>query len=114
MHVGSFTNDFITFAQRDLQRMPKYNATGCSQTLLSNRLSWFFNLRGTSLTLDTACSSGLVALDLACRELWSGCADMVSSHTCLRLMWPLLPLHDFSDIIGHHLTLLRLSQPAQA
>ncbi|PSN66572.1 reducing type I polyketide synthase [Corynespora cassiicola Philippines] len=72
VHVGSFCTDYLTFVLRDEQRIPTYNATGCSQTLLSNRISWAFDLRGASLTLDTACSSGLVALDLACRELWSG------------------------------------------
>jgi acyl transferase domain-containing protein len=85
VHVGSFSNDFMTFTQRDIERIPKYNATGCSQSLLSNRISWFFNIRGTSLTVDTACSSSLVALDLACRELWSGQASMVRgpSFGCL-------------------------------
>jgi acyl transferase domain-containing protein len=64
--------DYMTFVLRDEQQIPTYNATGCSQTLLSNRISWAFDLRGTSLTIDTACSSGLVALDLACQELWAG------------------------------------------
>jgi acyl transferase domain-containing protein len=86
VHVGSFSNDFMTFTQRDVQYMPKYNATGCSQSLLSNRISWFYDLRGTSLTLDTACSSGLVALDLACRELRSGQADTVSRVLCFSMV----------------------------
>lgn len=64
--------DYMTFVLRDEQQIPTYNATGCSQTLLSNRISWAFDLRGTSLTIDTACSSGLVALDLACQEIWTG------------------------------------------
>jgi acyl transferase domain-containing protein len=62
----------MTFVLRDEQQIPTYNATGCSQTLLSNRISWAFDLRGTSLTIDTACSSGLVALDMACQEIWTG------------------------------------------
>ncbi|KAF1951254.1 reducing type I polyketide synthase [Byssothecium circinans] len=76
VHVGSFCNDYYTFVLRDTQRIPMYNATGCSQSLLSNRLSWAFDLRGTSLSIDTACSSGLVALDLSCREIWSGRSSM--------------------------------------
>jgi len=81
VHVGSFSNDFMTFTQRDIQQMPKYNATGCSQSLLSNRVSWFFNLRGASMTVDTACSSSLVALDLACQGLRSGDAEMVRKQS---------------------------------
>lgn len=51
----------------------------CLPSLLSGRLSWFFDLQGPNLQLDTACSSGLVALDLACKSLTNGSADMVSS-----------------------------------
>jgi acyl transferase domain-containing protein/NADPH:quinone reductase-like Zn-dependent oxidoreductase/SAM-dependent methyltransferase len=63
-------------AFRDSERIQKYSATGISSAMLSNRLSWFFNLHGPSITLDTACSSGMVALDLACQGLWSGQTDM--------------------------------------
>jgi len=37
--------------------------------MLSNRLSYFFNLNGPSFTIDTACSASLVALHLACQSL---------------------------------------------
>ncbi|NYH77714.1 acyl transferase domain-containing protein [Actinopolyspora biskrensis] len=38
----------------------------------SGRVSYTLDLRGPSLTLDTACSSGLVAVQLACRSLRAG------------------------------------------
>jgi len=40
--------------------------------MLANRLSYFFDLRGPSITLDTACSSGLVALHEACKSILNG------------------------------------------
>lgn len=76
MHVGCFTTDYSTYIWRDPQKIPKYSATGGAQSILSNRLSWFFDLHGSSMTIDTACSSSMVALDLACRGLWDGSSDM--------------------------------------
>jgi acyl transferase domain-containing protein len=66
----------LIWALRDIQKIPKYAGSGTSQAILSNRISWWLNLHGTSLTLDTACSSGLVALDLACQGLWNGRNDV--------------------------------------
>lgn len=40
--------------------------------MLANRVSYFFDLRGPSITLDTACSSGLVAIHEACKSILTG------------------------------------------
>lgn len=90
VHVGSFTNDFTTINWRDAEQIPKYSATGVASSILSNRLSWFYNLHGPSMTIDTACSSGMVALDLGCNGLWSGTSDMVrTSHALILGGWTL-------------------------
>lgn len=74
--VGCFTKDYEEMQRRDMELAPKYQATGATQTMLSNRLSYFFNLKGQSTTLDTACSSGLVAVHLACQSLQTGESSM--------------------------------------
>ncbi|KAK5055284.1 hypothetical protein LTR84_013034 [Exophiala bonariae] len=71
-YVGCFTRDFHEMLMRDTETSPMYAGTGTGFSLLSNRVSWFYDLRGPSLTLDTACSSSLVGLHLACQGLRSG------------------------------------------
>lgn len=59
----------------------KYNInshtiSGVAMTMLSNRLSYIFDLKGPSLTIDTACSSSLVAAHYACQSIWNGESSM--------------------------------------
>lgn len=54
---------------------PTLVATGLAPAVLANRLSWYFDLRGPSVFLDTACSASMVALDLACQAIRSGDAS---------------------------------------
>ena len=52
--------------------------TGLSSVLASiaNRVSYFFNLHGPCMTVDTMCSSSLSALHLACQSIRLGECDM--------------------------------------
>ncbi|ATY65339.1 Beta-ketoacyl synthase [Cordyceps militaris] len=71
-YVGCMTNDYEILSTHDMQDMGYSAATGISKAMTANRVSWFFGLRGPSLTLDTACSSSLYALHLACQALKLG------------------------------------------
>ena len=52
---------------------PTFNTTlGTLESMLANRISSYFDFRGLSLTINTACSSALVAIDRACQSLWNG------------------------------------------
>lgn len=66
---GSFTNDYYSMITKDLAQYPKYAVTGLGNAILSNRLSYFYDLHGPSLTIDTACSSSLVCLHLGNKSL---------------------------------------------
>ncbi|RSZ60417.1 SDR family NAD(P)-dependent oxidoreductase [Massilia atriviolacea] len=49
----------------------EYNLSG-SLASIANRVSYFLNLHGPSLTLDSMCSSSLSAIHLACQDLGMG------------------------------------------
>ncbi|KAF8849554.1 type I polyketide synthase [Acephala macrosclerotiorum] len=69
---GIFTKDYTEGMLRDVETLPRYYVTGTGTAMLSNRISYFFDLKGPSLTVDTGCSTSLVALHLACQSIRSG------------------------------------------
>ncbi|KAI1852774.1 hypothetical protein JX266_002315 [Neoarthrinium moseri] len=73
--VGACQHDYWDMQAYDMDSSPKYTATGTGPALLSNRISWFFNLKGPSVTIDTACSSSMTALHLASQSIRNGECD---------------------------------------
>ena len=72
VYVGAAQIDYASLLCKDIDDIPVYQATGTSANSLANRISYIFDLKGTSITMDTACSSSLVALHLACQSLRIG------------------------------------------
>ncbi|KAF3933955.1 hypothetical protein ABW19_dt0207416 [Dactylella cylindrospora] len=74
-YVGNFTIDYPIMQTRDIDGIHRYGMVGMGPTILSNRISHAFNLNGPSLVLDTACSSSMYALHVACSALETGDCD---------------------------------------
>lgn len=51
-------------------------STGSSYASIANRASYFFNLKGPSIPLDTMCSGSMTTVHLACESIRSGEIDM--------------------------------------
>ena len=77
VHVGCFSHEYEIMFARDPEGLAKYQAPGTGPAMLANRLSWFYNLHGPSITLDTACSSSMNALYLAVQNLQSRETNLV-------------------------------------
>lgn len=72
VYVGIMCGDYEAMLLRDLSTVPTYHATGIARSIVSNRISYFFDWKGPSMTIDTACSSSLIALHQAVQALRQG------------------------------------------
>ncbi|WP_200837358.1 type I polyketide synthase, partial [Dietzia psychralcaliphila] len=67
--IGSSSSDYQVFLTSDSAAASPYAVTGASNSIISNRVSYTFDFRGPSMTLDTACSTSLVAIHEAVNSL---------------------------------------------
>ncbi|KAJ5101975.1 polyketide synthase, partial [Penicillium alfredii] len=56
----------------DLPSTTTWTATGTAPCMFANRLSYFFDLCGPSISLDAACASSSYAIHIACQSLRAG------------------------------------------
>ena len=70
--VGAHTCDYGELALSEGTEISAWWNSGVNASILANRLSFFFDFTGPSITLNTACSSGLEAVTQACNAITSG------------------------------------------
>lgn len=70
--VGSYAGDYGDIQARDPENRAAAATVGIGRAMLSNRISHFLNIKGPSLTIDTACSGSLTGVDIANRYLQTG------------------------------------------
>src|ERR1700684_3740724 len=67
--VGQWTSEYEARLYESGSKRDFYTIPGCARASASSRISFSFGLEGPSLTVDTTCSSSLVAVQLACESL---------------------------------------------
>ena len=73
--VGIGTHDYSIMLWQQPVDNP-YAITGTGNCIAANRVSYLFDFKGPSLAIDTACSSALVAVHLACQSLRNGESEL--------------------------------------
>ncbi|MDQ2659526.1 MAG: type I polyketide synthase, partial [Verrucomicrobiota bacterium] len=75
---GTDMGVFVGLSHSDYQGLQErsgigaHTSSGTAHSIAANRISYCLNLRGPSLALDTACSSALTAVHLACEHISAG------------------------------------------
>ncbi|WP_084488632.1 polyketide synthase Pks13 [Nocardia niwae] len=99
--IGSSGNDFMLLAALGLgsERDPNvpvsaeaYAIMGSVSSIIPNRVSYFYDFRGPSVSVDTACSSTLVAVHQAVQALRNGDADLALAGGVNMLLAPMATL----------------------
>ncbi|WP_329537860.1 SDR family NAD(P)-dependent oxidoreductase (plasmid) [Streptomyces sp. NBC_01450] len=71
--VGAIWDDYATLQHREgIGNAGPHTVTGLHRGIIANRVSYALGLHGPSMTVDTAQSSSLVAVQLACESLRGG------------------------------------------
>jgi len=76
LFVGVGGSDYAELLRADGVGMMAHAATGSAHSVLANRVSYLFDLRGASEPIDTACSASLVAIHRAVQALRNRDSDV--------------------------------------
>lgn len=86
--VAGYNTDFRDLLERNQEIVAPHHLSGSGSFSLANRLSFFYDLRGVSVTLDTACSGALAAMKYGVDAVLSGECEMALVGACNVMLAP--------------------------
>ncbi len=88
VYIGVFNFDYKELQERKFRKIETYHSTGTASPVIANRISYYLNLKGPSIALDTACSGSLSAIHTAVQSLHSGECSMALAGGVSILLTP--------------------------
>lgn len=76
VYAGTFNKDYHEIQTKDAEVLPHAFLAGTGTAMIANRISHFYDLQGPSMSIDTGCSSGLVAVHQGCQSIRTGESDI--------------------------------------
>jgi acyl transferase domain-containing protein/acyl carrier protein len=90
--AGTLTGVYVGLCQDDHTVVTiddgTYGATETAVCMASGRIAYALNLHGPAMTFDTSCSSGLLAVHMACRGLQGGESDLALAGGVMVMLDP--------------------------
>lgn len=90
--AGVNSNDYLHLQTLNPRNLDTYSIIGGAGSIVANRLSYLLDLRGPSMSVDTACSTALVAVSLASQSLRNGECDVAIAGAVNLILSPLLTM----------------------
>ncbi|XP_061715319.1 fatty acid synthase-like isoform X2 [Cydia pomonella] len=86
VYVGLSTSECFQAWSQDMDKINGYALTGCSNSMFPNRISFAFDLKGPSISMDIACAGSMHALVQAWNDIRAGrceAAVVAGTNICL-------------------------------
>ena len=87
--IGIGHSEYGILQSTDLSLTDAFVGTGTAPCIAANRISFSFDFSAPSVAVDTACSSALVAVHLACQSLRSGESELALAGGVNMILSPL-------------------------
>jgi acyl transferase domain-containing protein len=71
VYAAIFARDYDRIGYKDVDNISPFDMTGRGEAIIANRISYVFDLRGTSMTIDTGCVSASSCLLEFCKSMHS-------------------------------------------
>lgn len=92
--IGMGTSDYAQMMlSRDPTEIDQYLGTGIAHSVVAGRVSYALGWQGPSMLVDTACSSGALAVHLACQSLHLGECGLAVAGAVNLILSPELTIH---------------------